>query len=155
MTRLARMLASGLSLNRVAFGVAYVVFPRRAGGGWIGRVARNPATQVFTRGHGARDVALGGGALAALARDDRRSARDWMSAQALADGADLTATLLSRRRLPSSGARFALLMAGGSAAVAAASALMLAAAARADADTGAAIAASGDVRPAGPDPAPQ
>jgi hypothetical protein len=78
-----------------------------------------------------------------------------MSAQALADGADLTATLLSRRRLPSTGARFALLMAGGSAAVAAASALMLAAAARADADTGAAIAASGDVRPAGPDPAPQ
>jgi hypothetical protein len=130
MTTLARMLATGLSLNRVAFGVAYAVFPSRTAGGWIGRIARDPATHVFARGHGARDVALGGGALAALARHDGRSARDWMSAQALADSADLTATLLSRRRLPSSGARFALLMAGGSTAVAAASALLLAAAAR-------------------------
>jgi hypothetical protein len=129
-TTLARVLATGLSLNRVAFGGAYLVFPGRAGGGWIGRVARDPATQVFTRGHGARDVALGGGALVALVRDDWEAARDWMSAQALADGADLTATLLSWRRLPSSGARFALLMAGGSTAVATASALLLGVAAR-------------------------
>jgi hypothetical protein len=133
-TTLARLLATGLSLNRVAFGVAYLVFPSRAGRGWIGRVARDPATQVFTRGHGARDVGLGGGALIALARHDWGSARDWMSAQVLADGADLTATLLSRRRLPSSGARFALLMAGGSTAVATASALLLGAVARSDAN---------------------
>jgi hypothetical protein len=115
MTTLARMLATGLSLNRVACGVAYAVLPSRAGPGWIGRIAR--------------DVALRGGALAALARHDGRSAREWMSAQALAD----SATLLSRRRLPSSDARFALLLAGATTAVAAASALVLADAARADA----------------------
>jgi hypothetical protein len=137
MTTLARVLATGLSLNRLAFGVAYLLFPSRAGGGWIGRVARDPATQVFTRGHGARDVGLGGGALVAVARDDLGAARDWMSAQALADGADLIATLLSRRRLPSGGARFALFMAGVSTAVATASALLLAATARTEANASA------------------
>jgi hypothetical protein len=119
MTTLARMLATGLSLNRVACGVAYAVLPSRAGPGWIGRIAR--------------DVALRGGALAALARHDGRSAREWMSAQALADSADPTAALLSRRQLPSGDARFALLLAGATTAVAAASALVLADAARADA----------------------
>jgi hypothetical protein len=133
MTTLARMLATGLSLNRVACGVAYAVLPSRAGPGWIGRIARDPATHVFARGHGARDVALRGGALAALARHDGRSAREWMSAQALADSADPTAALLSRRQLPSGDARFALLLAGATTAVAAASALVLADAARADA----------------------
>jgi hypothetical protein len=48
-----------------------------------------------------------------------------MCAQALADGTDPVATLASRRRLPSSGFRFAMLMAGGSTAVAVASAALL------------------------------
>ena len=121
----ARALATGLSLNRVGFGLAYLVAPSRAGKGWIGRAARDPATQVFARGHGARDIALGAGALGTLVRDQPRQARDWMCAQALADGTDLAATLASRRRLPSSGFRFAMLMAGGSTAVAVASAALL------------------------------
>jgi hypothetical protein len=85
---LARALAAGLSLNRVGFGLAYLVAPARAGKGWSGRAASDPATQVFTRGHGARDIALGAGALATLARRQPRHARDWMCAQALADGSD-------------------------------------------------------------------
>jgi hypothetical protein len=69
---LARVLAAGLSLNRVAFGLAYLLLPARAGEGWIGRAARDPATQVFARGHGARDIALGAGALAMLVRSQPR-----------------------------------------------------------------------------------
>jgi hypothetical protein len=125
MELLARALAAGLSLNRVGFGLAYLVVPARAGKGWIGRAARDPATQVFARGHGARDIALGAGALASLVRRQPGHARDWMCAQAIADGTDVLATLAARRRLPSSGFRFALLMAGGSTAVAAASAALL------------------------------
>ena len=125
MEKLARALATGLSLNRVVFGLAYLVAPARAGTGWIGHAARDPATQVFARGHGARDIALGAGALGTLVRGQPRQARDWLCAQALADGTDLIATLASRRRLPSSGFRLAMLMAGGSTAVAVASAALL------------------------------
>ena len=87
----------GLSLNRVGFGLVYLFAPGRGGQGWIGRVAWDPATQVFVRGHGARDVALGAGAIAALLRRERGIACGWMSAQAIADGADVYATLVSRR----------------------------------------------------------
>jgi hypothetical protein len=89
-------------------------------------VAQDPAAQVFVRGHGTRDVALGAGALAALARREPHRARDWMGAQALADGADVAATLASRRCLPESAFRFALAMTSASVVVAAASAALLA-----------------------------
>lgn len=133
---IARVLAAGLSLNRIAFGLGYLLLPGRTGKGWIGRAARDPATQVFIRGHGARDVALGAGALAMIIGDRPAPAAGWMSAQALADGADVVATLVSRPRLPSSGFRFALAMAGGSTAVAATTAALLARAARRDRDGG-------------------
>jgi hypothetical protein len=134
---LAHVLAVGLSLNRLGFGLAYLIAPARAGKGWIGPAARDPATQVFVRGHGARDVALGAGALATLARREPHRARDWMSAQLLADGADVVATLASRRRLPDSAFRFAFAMTSVSAVVAAASAVLLALAGRdSDGDSG-------------------
>jgi hypothetical protein len=119
------MVAAGLSLNRIAFGLAYLLAPARAGEDWIGRTARDPAAQVFVRGHGARDIALGAGALATLIRDEPERARRWMGAQALADGANVAATLVSRPELPRSGFRFALVMASGSAAVATISAALL------------------------------
>ena len=112
-----------LSLNRIGFGFAYLLRPAQAGKGWIGRAAKDPASQVFARGHGARDIGLGGGALVALARRDERAARPWFAAQALADAADVAATLAAGSRLPSGGRRFALTMAGVSAGVAIASAL--------------------------------
>lgn len=127
MNPIARVLAAGLSLNRVGFGLVYLLAPARGGQGWIGRVACDPATQVFIRGHGARDVALGGGAIVALWRRDVRVARGWMTAQAIADGSDVYATLVSRRRLPSSAFRFALVMTSASTVVGAASAVRLAA----------------------------
>jgi hypothetical protein len=126
MSRVAHVLAIGLSLNRVGFGLVYLFAPGRGGQGWIGRVARDPATQVFVRGHGARDLALGAGAMVALLRRERRVACGWMTAQAIADGADVYATLASRRRLPSSAFRFALAMTCVSTVVAVASAVLLA-----------------------------
>lgn len=120
-----RLLAIALSLNRIAFGLAYVLRPGEAGKGWIGRAAKDPASQVFARGHGARDIALGAGSLTALARDGEHAARPWLAAQGLADAADVVATLAAGGRLPRGGRRFALAMAGVSTAVATAAALGL------------------------------
>ena len=113
-------LAYALAVNRVLFGIGYIVDPARTGGGWIGRTARKPQTAVFTRALGARDLALGAGALAALA--GHRDARPWFAAHAIADGTDLAATVAARDALPRSGYRFALAMAGASTAIALAAA---------------------------------
>ena len=119
-----RTLATALALNRVAFGVGYLIAPERTGTGWIGGAARDDATKVFTRALGARDLALGLGALRALA-GHRPDARLWFAAHTIADGADLAATLAAREALPSRGYHFALAMAGASTAVAAAGATAL------------------------------
>jgi len=120
-----RPIAIALSLNRVAFGCAYLLAPARAGRGWIGRAARDPATQVFVRGHGARDLALGAGAISTLVPRHAPSASAWMAAQAVADASDVAATLAARRRIPSSGFRFALGMASVSTAIAAMTSVLL------------------------------
>jgi hypothetical protein len=126
MTPSLRTLATGLAVNRILFGVNFVVAPARAGRSWVGgRAARRPATGVFGRALGARDLALGAGALGALHGGDDAAARAWMAAHAVADGVDLLATLAARRDLPSGPAAFALVMAGGSTAIGAAAALRL------------------------------
>jgi hypothetical protein len=112
-----RVLATGLALNRIAFGVRFLVQPDRAGRSWIGRAARRDETQVFGRGLGARDLALGLGALLALQREDM-SAQPWLAGHAVSDGTDLVATWLARDSLPSGPRFFALGMAGVSTAIA-------------------------------------
>ena|SRR5215208_1534434 len=102
-----------LAINRVLFGLGYVLAPEQMGGGWIGRQASKPQTRVFTRALGARDLALGLGALMALATGGQ-AARPWFAAHAIADGTDLAATSLARDELPSGGFRFATAMAGAS-----------------------------------------
>jgi len=113
----ARIMAGALAVNRVAFGLNYVLRPASAGPSWIGRTAGRPATKVMTRSQGIRDVALGGGALLALARRGG-DARTWVAAHALADATDFAATWAARDRLPRRGARLALCVAGVSTAVA-------------------------------------
>src|SRR3954447_22309178 len=108
-----KALATLLSLNRVGFALAFLLAPERAARGWVGRGARRPATAVMTRGFGARDFALGAGALQALARGADSEARVWMAGQAAGDASDLAATLVARRRLPDSGVRFLPVRAGG------------------------------------------
>lgn len=113
----AKTLGTLLSANRVAFGLAFLVAPERSIRGWVGpRTARTGGAQILTRAIGARDVALGAGALAA--RDD---ARPWFAGQAISDGADFAATLVAPGIPPASRA-FGLVMAGVSTVVAAAAA---------------------------------
>jgi hypothetical protein len=76
-----RALTALLSLNRMGFGLAYLLRPASAGEGWIGKIARVPMVQVSMRGLGSRDFALGAGASTVIAvagaaglRGDRRDA---------------------------------------------------------------------------------
>jgi hypothetical protein len=91
---LARVHAAG----RVAMGAALMLAPARIGGAWVGRLGRRPQAQVVTTALGARDVGIGAGALLALAQGS--GARPWIAAGALADAADVAATLRGRGSLP-------------------------------------------------------
>lgn len=93
----ARTLARLQALGRVAIGAALTVAPGRAGAGWIGDDAGRPATQVAITAFGARDLALGIGA--AHAARQGYGAGPWLRAGALADTADLVATLRARDHL--------------------------------------------------------
>jgi hypothetical protein len=87
-----RNLARGLAVGRIVFGAAMLLKPEEAVRGWIGRrPASYGGTQTITQAFGARDLALGAGALAAFASG--RDARDWVIAGAACDLADLVATL--------------------------------------------------------------
>ena len=119
-----RTAAIALSASRAAFGAAMISVPERIGEAWIGEPGRYERVGVLTRSVGARDVALGGGAAIALVRADG-SARAWLGAQALADVADFAGTLATRDRLPESGVRATLVLAGASALIAGAAAALL------------------------------
>ena len=106
-----RALAAGLALNRAAFGLNYLLRPGQARTSWIGRAARKPGAQVMIRSQGVRDVALGAGALRALARGDARELRAWVASHAVCDLADLMATWTARDDLPERRARMAMAIA--------------------------------------------
>src|SRR5919199_1843674 len=93
-------LAIALALNRTGFGLNYLLRPEQARTSWIGRAARKPGTQVMIRSQGVRDVALGAGALRALARGDAAELRAWVAGHAVCDLADLVATWVARDDLP-------------------------------------------------------
>lgn len=115
--RVPNLLAGLLAANRVAFGMGYLIDPRRTGTSWVGPRARERPATVLTRALGARDLVLGAGALIAM-RGDPRRARPWFAAHAVADGADLAATIAAREGLPPAGYRFGLGMAAASTVVA-------------------------------------
>lgn len=118
-------LTGALAANRVVFGTAYLLAPGRTGRSWIGKLAERKPTRVFTRAIGARDLALGVGALRALLARDHAAARSWMAAHAVADGTDLAATISARQSLPSKGLRFASAVAAASTGIAIAGMLRL------------------------------
>jgi hypothetical protein len=107
-----KLLAGGLAANRIAFGLNYLARPGEARKSWIGRAANRPGTQVMTRSQGVRDVALGAGALRALARDDAGELRAWVAGHAVCDLADLVATWIARDDLPKRSGRLAMTVAG-------------------------------------------
>jgi hypothetical protein len=96
----SKALATGLAISRTLFGATYLVRPQQARANWIGRAARKPGAKVMIRSQGIRDVALGTGALAAVARGDSAELRRWMMAHTAADLADLVVTWAARDDLP-------------------------------------------------------
>ena len=110
----AKVLAGSLAVNRAAFGLTFLARPRQARGSWIGRAAKKPGAQVMIRSQGVRDVALGAGALQALARGNAGELRSWVTAHAVCDLADLLVTYGARDKLPARRARLAMAVAAGS-----------------------------------------
>jgi len=115
-----KVLAAGLSLSRIGFGLSYLASPEQARTSWIGRAARKPGAQVIIRSQGIRDVALGAGALRALARGDARELRAWVAGHTVSDFADLLATWAVQDKLPRRRARLAMGIAAASTLVGAA-----------------------------------
>jgi hypothetical protein len=107
----SKALAAGLAINRTVFGATYLMRPQQARSNWIGRAARKPGAQVMIRSQGVRDVALGAGALAAVARGDSAELRRWMMAHTVADLADFVVTWVARDELPSRRSRLAMAVA--------------------------------------------
>ncbi len=117
-------IAAGVLGFRVAYGVALLIAPGKvAGNRWLGPGARGPAATVALRGLGAREVAVHGIALTALARGG--AVRPWLAASVLGDIADVGSTFISRDGLPKGSAAATAAVAGGSAALTAAVAAAL------------------------------
>ena len=108
-----RQLVRSLAVGRVAVGLALVLVPSLAARGWAGDEASRPATKVFLRALGIRDLALGVGTLRALERGE--DPVPWARYGAAADGVDAAATVLGYRALAPRG-RFAVLLVAAAAA---------------------------------------
>jgi hypothetical protein len=113
-----RDLATGLAVNRLLFGGAFLLAPEGSSRSWIGSAAGTHGGRVMVRATGARDLALATGALTALRSDG--DARPWFAAQAVADGSDFLATWAEREGLSRLSTVYALTVAGASTAIAAA-----------------------------------
>jgi hypothetical protein len=117
-----------VAAGRVAIGATALAWPAVPARPWVGASADDLAARVFGRALGARDIALGVGALAALRRPaadagDLGSARAWVAAGALSDTLDVVASLASWRDLPRAGRWLVTVSAAGAALVGAAGAL--------------------------------
>ncbi|MBV9092429.1 MAG: hypothetical protein JO132_00920 [Streptosporangiaceae bacterium] len=95
---LLRRGAAAVAAGRVALGLAALAFPSVPSRPWVGSAADDLAARVFARALGARDLALGLGALAAFRREESPST--WVAAGALSDALDVAASLASWRELP-------------------------------------------------------
>lgn len=121
---LVRGSVRALAAGRVALGLTALAWPGVPARPWVGAVADDVAVRVFGRALGARDLALGLGALAALQRPAGApgSASTWVAAGALSDALDVAASLRSWRDLPRTGRWLVAASAGGAALVGAAGA---------------------------------
>ena len=95
----APMIARFVAAGRIGFGVALIVAPERVTSPWLGSDAGRPGARVVTRGLGARDLALGVGALAAADSE----LQPWVAGAIVADTVDLVATVAAGRSLPLTG----------------------------------------------------
>jgi hypothetical protein len=90
------MTPENVAVGRVIAGSLYSACPRALVWAWIGTDDRR--VDALGRAVGARDLAVGLGALIALRRNV--PARGWFEAALLSDAADAVATLLVFRHLP-------------------------------------------------------
>ncbi len=100
---LLRRGAVAVAAGRVALGLAALGWPSVPARPWVGAAADDLAARVFGRALGARDVALGLGALTALPchpAAEPGSACAWVAAGALSDALDVAASLASWHELP-------------------------------------------------------
>ena len=97
---LLRRGAVAVAVGRVAIGVTALAWPSVPARPWVGAAADGVAARVFGRALGARDLALGLGALAALQDPEAGSARAWVAAGALSDALDVVASVSSWDELP-------------------------------------------------------
>jgi hypothetical protein len=121
---LARRGAVAVAAGRVAIGLTALIWPSVPSRPWVGAGADDLVARVFGRALGARDVALGLGALTALQRPagEPGSASAWVAAGAVSDSLDVVATVSSWRELPRVGRWLVVLSAGAAALVGAAGA---------------------------------
>ena len=124
---LLRRGALAVAAGRVALGVTALAWPSVPARPWVGAAADDVAARVFGRALGARDLALGLGALAALQGPaaGTGSARGWVAAGALSDALDVVASLKSWPELPRVTRWLVAASAGGAALAGAAGALTL------------------------------
>jgi hypothetical protein len=128
---LLRSGARAVAAGRVALGLTALVWPSVPARPWVGGAADELGARVFGRALGARDLALGLGALAALQGPAARQgpatgagpASAWVAAGALSDALDVVASLASWRELPRMGRWLVVGSAGGAALAGAAGAL--------------------------------
>lgn len=86
-----------LGAARAGAGLALMLLPGPLGRAWIGPAAQEPGADVMVRAVGARDIALGFGAMRAAQRG--APVRGWVEAGMLADTVDVLAALVAFRRL--------------------------------------------------------
>ena len=101
-----------LGIARICIGVALTVAPGRAGRNWLGDMADKPAGAAAVRSLGVRDLALGVGLMRSV--DTGTEPRPWLLAGAAADAADVAATLIAWKHLPSRGRLLTVALAGAS-----------------------------------------
>jgi len=125
---LLRRGAVAVAAGRVALGLTALAWPAVPARPWVGAAADDLAARVFGRALGARDLALGLGALAALQRPDGPPgpAAAWVAAGALSDALDVAASLASWPELPRLTRWLVAASAGGAAVTGAAAALVAA-----------------------------
>jgi hypothetical protein len=116
-----------VAAGRVGLGLAALTWPSVPARPWVGTSADDLTARVFGRALGARDLAMGLGALAALRRPGAgpEAARVWVAAGALSDALDVVASLSAWRELPRTGRWLVAVSAGGAALAGAAGALAM------------------------------
>ncbi len=95
----ARNTAQLIAWGRVGIGITAIAAPAMMARPWIGGPAGDPGARLLARTMGGRDLALGLGALRALAVSDDE-ARSWVALGGVADMVDALATVLAFSHLP-------------------------------------------------------